>query len=568
MTWKELCKTLGDLEAAKFSFANPLSVVGAPERPALFKALVNHWFGEDSPYCFQWHPWNERQLELACKFGCLCIIGCANSSKTDFGAMWGIVNWMCSPHNTLVLVTSTSLKDSRKRMWGRVTTYLTGLPAMPGQIVDSIGMVRSIVDGKKLADNAGIALIAGEKKHEREAIGRIIGMKQQRLIFVADELPELSPALTNAFFSNLEMNPQAQFLGIGNFASMYDALGEIARPKNGYASITPDDTEWETDKGWCLRLDGLKSPNFDYPTDKWKFVYNRKNLLAHRKNLGDNSAAFWRMCRSFPCPISADNTIYSEADFISSLAHETVEFDSTPTSVAACDPSYTHDGDRCPLQVGAFGMVKGKPTLQYGETIMLTEDVRKMNESRDFQIARLIMEHCRSRNVLPKNTAIDSTGAGKPFLSILHELWTQDVIGVEFGGSASQLPVFTHDRRPASDLYANRVSELWVCGRDYLRGGQLKGVGADAARELKARQYRIVKTALTRQQVESKKDMKARVGWSPDLGDTMMILLDLCRQRFGFLADTGKQSFGQMRRRFRDRALELDEVYHVRYSGN
>jgi hypothetical protein len=43
--------------------------------------------------------------------------------------------------------------------------------------------------------------------------------------------------------------------------------------------------------------------------------------------------------------------------------------------------------------------------------------------------------------------------------------------------------------------------------------------------------------------VEPKVDMKKRLGFSPDNGDTFAIMLDLCRNRFGFLA--GGMSTGQ-----------------------
>jgi len=62
----------------------------------------------------------------------LAIIGSANSSKTEIGAMWGIISWMADPANTLVLVTSTTLKDSRKRMWGRIERLLDQLESYPG----------------------------------------------------------------------------------------------------------------------------------------------------------------------------------------------------------------------------------------------------------------------------------------------------------------------------------------------------------------------------------------------------------------------------------------------------
>ena len=453
-------------------------------------------------------------------------------------------------------------------MWGRIVRYAEAIPNLPGTVIDSMGVIRGEIDGKRLSDESSISLIAGEKKNDRQAIGKLIGMKNKRVILVADELPELSDALFYAFLSNLSVNAKPQMVGIGNFASIYDPLGEFSRPKNGWSSVTPDDTEWETERGYCIRFDGLKSPNFDYPTDKWPFIYNRRNLKNHQNDLGENSIEFWRMCRSFPCPAGTQDCIYSDADFMVSNAEESVTFDRTPVKVACLDPSYTHDGDRCPVMFAQYGRVKNIQTLCFTRYKLLIEDVSKTTEPRDFQIARQFKSECELEGVRPENACLDSTGGGKPFLSIVHEVWNNSVAGIEFGGAASDVPVFAHDRRPASDLYANRVAEIWVSGRDYLRSGQIKGVMADLAREMKARKYPKSTERQTINKkivIESKKQMKTRTGWSPDLADAGLGLVDFCRARFGFLAEQGKQSFGHIRKTMRELALKYDASNHVLY---
>lgn len=570
MTWTECIEQFDNsVDAIAYAFLHNESVVGAPSKQWLFKAAAEEYWGPKSTMHYEWHPWNLRGLELLCEWPYLAIIGCANAAKTDLGAIWGLLNWRFDPEHTLVLLTSTTLKDSRKRMWGRVKRYAEAMGAdLPAKIIDSQGVIRANIPGKNLSEASSISLIAGEKKNEREAIGKLIGMKNQRIILIADELPELSDALFYAFLSNLSVNPQPQMVGIGNFASIYDPLGEFSRPINGWGTITPDHTEWITERGYCLRYDGLKSPNFEQEKDRWKFIYNRKNLADHRKNLGENSIEFWRMCRSFPCPAGTQDTIYSDADFLAVNAEGKVKFDKDPVKVASLDPAYTHDGDRCPIVFAEYGLVGGIRVLCFTECKLLIEDVTRATEARDFQIARQFKTECEQRQVKPENTCLDSTGAGKPFLSIVHEVWSDQVSGIEFGGAASSIPVFSHDRRPAKDLYANRVSEIWLSAREYLRSGQIKGVFPDLAREMKARQYPKSterQTVSRRITIESKKQMKNRVGWSPDLADAALGLVDFCRQRFGFLAETGTTSFASIRGRFKELALQYDAVHHNLY---
>lgn len=296
--------------------------------PEPFKYVCSMFWGPDSAMPYVWHRWNELALTRACEHQYCGLNGCANSSKSDFGAVWVLVNWMADPENTLGLVTSTTIKDSKKRMWGRILRYYDAantIVTLPGEPLESI--IRTRIDGVKTTDNSGISLLAGEKKKEREAVGKMIGMKNKRVFFCADEMPELSEALTEAFVGNLSKNEHTHMLGIGNFASIYDPFGRFVCPKDGYGSITPEDAEWETEMGWCVRFDGLKSPNFDEDKDRWKFVYNRKNLKDDRKNMGENTISWWRMVRAFPCPASATNTIYSEADFVSGRAYEKAVFD-------------------------------------------------------------------------------------------------------------------------------------------------------------------------------------------------------------------------------------------------
>src|SRR5687767_10514558 len=76
-----------------------------------FKNIVNVLLPKGSRKHFSWTPWAERMLEAACQNKYLAVAGCASSGKTEFFALWGIVNFLADPLNTLVLVTSTSLKE-------------------------------------------------------------------------------------------------------------------------------------------------------------------------------------------------------------------------------------------------------------------------------------------------------------------------------------------------------------------------------------------------------------------------------------------------------------------------
>lgn len=491
------------------------------------------------------------------------ISGCGSSGKTDWGAVYGLVNWMADPKNTLVLCTSTDLKASRKRIWGSVVQYYQPLAGFaPGRLVDSMGIIRTNDGTGIFNDKAGIALIAGEKKKEKEAIGKLIGAKNKRVFLLADELCELTEAILDAAFSNLTTNDFFQIVAFANFKSRYDPFGIFAEPINGYDSITVEDAEWETKRGWCLHFDGKKSPNIIGGKDEWP-IYGSKQLNAHRKDLGENSALFWRMCRSFEAPLSLENVIYSESDLAVSNANTEPIWLGTYRKLAAVDPSFSNGGDRFILWFGKYGLdSNGVMILYFDKFLHLFDDAHKAKErTRAFQMADQIKEHCVGYGVKPEDFAIDVTAAQTSQADVIEEIWGRGIHRVDFSGSASERIVSHGSPKTARELYVNRVSELWYSGLEFLKGRQLKGIKIDQAREMKARHYETFKGADgLRIKVEPKKDMKVRLGFSPDIADAGFVMLDLARQ-LGFMA--GGESVGQesWHSLWRKKAIELDSIY-------
>jgi hypothetical protein len=111
---------------------------------------------------------------------------------------------------------------------------------------------------------------------------------------------------------------------------------------------------------------------------------------------------------------------------------------------------------------------------------------------------------------------------------------SREIYGVNFGGKASERPVSATNRSPSHERYQNRVSEIWYSGVEVLRGGQFIALPDDVKSEMSTRTYEIATG--NRIVVQSKKDMKLKIGRSPDLADCLHIGLDLCRERLHFAA--------------------------------
>ena len=485
---------------------------------------------------FVWHPWAEKMLWAACEYNYLSVSGPGSSGKSDFFAVWGIVNWLSDPLNTMVLVTSTSLKDSRRRIWGSITDYFLAVPNMPGKLVDSLGLIRTVdtVSGVRASDRSGIALLSGDPSKEKENIGKIVGIKNQRVLLIGDELPELSPGLIAAT-SNLESNPEFQFIGIGNPNSIYDPHGVLSTPKDGWGSISPDSYEWQTERGYAIRFDAEKSPNVLEGKLIYPFLPTEEKLVRAREDLGTDSLLYWRMWRGFWCPEGSTSGIYSDVDLaVYGAMDDDVVWASPPTPVAGLDLAFSNEGD---ANIAAFGLLgsctDGKTKLLVTDMLRLTEE-RGVQKPHMVQIAEQFVEACAERKVLPQHAGFDATAGGAIFGDFLREMWDSSIYAVDFGGAASTIPVGTLGV-PACDRFDDRSSELWFVGRDFLRSDQLKGLPKILCEEMIARKAETRKRGeLIMEIVESKRAMRKRTGKSPDYADAFFIMLDLCRHKLGF----------------------------------
>lgn len=541
-------------------------------RPYHFKRIVGHYWGKGSKKPFVWNPWNTKMLEACCTHNRCALVGSASSSKTYFMAVWGVVNWLCDPLNTLVLFTSTSLEDSRRRIWGDVEGFIMAAQdekagkVVPARILSSVGKVRTRDGGITYPDKCGLQLIPGDRAKEKENIGKIIGAKNKRVFLMGDEFPELSPALTEAAEGNLMSNPHFQMVVSGNFKGLYDPFGQFVEPIGGWGSVTPEHDEWPIKGGVALHFDGRRSPNVLEGFDKYPGLYGMTQLENHKK-LGEHTATFWRMCVSFPCSEGEAGKIYSDADLLKGdVKNNVVRWKDTPIEWAALDPAFATGGDKAMSYYGKFGMtIENKQVMLVTERKELREDIRKKDENKSVQVAKKFRDECLRRGVKPEHAAYDISGGGVVFGGLLSEIWPDNhgskLLGVQFGGAPSERRVSRADNRPACDVYQNRVGELWYAGLDYFHSGQIKGVPLDACVELTERRVRDLEKRAQglKVKIETKQEMKSRTGGkSPDDADCLLLGLELLRQRCNFqpVGMEGKRALVNMDGKRRLRAVE------------
>jgi hypothetical protein len=426
----------------------------------------------------------------------------------------------------------------------------------PIRIRDSIGNAAYVTEKGNLIERAGLSLIAAEKSKTKEAIGKFIGIKQKRIILIADELSEISEAIVQAGLSNLSKNERFELVGLSNPNSRFDAFGVWSTPQHGWDSVdTNTDYQWRTKWGGeYVRFDAERSPNVIADEVIYPWLPTTEKLNEDKALLGQESRGYYRMCRAVFFDGDEEDTIYNEAELSRSGAMNKVQWKGKPIPIAGLDPAFTNGGDRCILYTGLVGYdTNGQYVCELGEAIHLNDDATNKAVPRTYQIVRQVKQECQKRKIKPMDIAVDATGAGAPFCDVLAGEWSDEILRVSFGGKASERKVSANSKLIGSELYVNRVTELWFVGKELCRTKQIFGVNGDLAQEITGRNYDMIKGATLRMKIESKIEYKARLGKSPDLADAAFLCLDLARQRHGLVAveplETGKTSSRPYQRR-------------------
>jgi len=497
------------------------------------------------------NPWSEYMVRNTLKYGKVAIGGAASSSKSHTMAAFAIITWASDPANTQVLITSTSKHAARKRIWGSVIKLLTPLEAfLPCKIRDSIGAAPYVDANGKVYDQAGLALIAAEKSKTRDAVGTLIGAKAGitaagHMVVIADELSELSPAITEACVTNLAKNDKITIVGMSNPNSQFDAFGDWASPKDGWEDINVmSDYEWDTIYGGrYIRLDGEKSPNIEAGQELYRFLPTREAMDRDKELLGEESRGYMRMNRAVFFDSDDDEVVFTETEIVQNGGTGEADWEAKPTVVAGLDPAFTNGGDRTMLHIGYTGYeTNGSMTFEFGPCIQINDNADDKSTPRTYQIVQQVKKTCIKYGVSPDNLAVDATGAGAPFCDVLAGEWSSRFIRVQFGGKPSDKRISENNPRRADDLYVNKVTELWYAAKELLRTKQIKGLYADFINEIVKRTFEMRKSTTLKIFLESKRDFKQRIGMSPDRADAGFLALEAARQRMGLVSMTPPES--------------------------
>lgn len=514
--------------------------VGAVPRWKQRKEIIRSLWADD---VYSWTRWDDRRMKGMTDYNWVTWAGPGGSAKTTSAAVQGLAWWLEAPHISAVIVCSTDIKMLRKRIWGQMAHFHQQLYARFGTKLGNLGKLidsETLIRWKDGDNKHGIFGLAVADGPVEQAINALIGIHPTRLMLILDEMQGVREAILGAT-RNMAKNPVFRFLGIGNPESFQDPLGRHSEPVNGWDSIKLGETEeWETvggpvaGGGLCQFFDGRKSPADDSPEERKRlpWLINRDWVAAHLKSVGgnENDPSYLSQAVGIWPAAGVDNTVLDEQIITTFQCKKAAVWTQRKTAFAALDPAF-EGSDMKVLQFGHRGITEmdGKPprwVVEFGDWVKVPIDSNS-EEPLHFQIVSFVKRECQKRGIPPDEVAIDSTGEGGGILSIFHREWGP-VIGVEFGGRPSDLPVSETNPKPSHEEYDRRASELNLSIRTFATLDALRGLSEEAASQACARRTEYKGKKM---RVETKKEMRKRIGRSPDNLDAVAVGIDLCRQK-------------------------------------
>lgn len=523
-----------DYERVAFALNTPLEKGGLGKFQH-FKNMVSILYPK-----IEWNDWLELQIRSLCENKWVAWPGCAGAGKTYAACLWATVWWLAWPEESSVILTSTSVKSLRRRAWAEIANNFSSIPGERfGNFVDS----QTKWQCRKGDDKHSIFGMAVEEGLLQKAIDNIKGVHTKRQLVIIDEATSTPEAIFEVT-ANLQSYPEEfQMLVIGNPYSRFDPMGRFCEPKNGWMSVSVDSDEWETVKkidgttGICVRFDAEKSPNIVHGKLISKHLITKEKLQAAKDGLGDQNPRYWMEYRGFWPPDGIAKTVFNEV--------LVTKMDGTGKHiypggdmfvVGACDPAFG-GGDRAVLRFAKCGPLEnGSIGIQLEPWIKLTVTAKDASNDNHYQLMSQIKYHCQKRGCDPRNFALDASGEGGGLCNILGREWSNEIIKVEFGAVASDMPVSLTDSRPCREVYRLKMDELWFTSKDLLLSGQLKGLDPDTIIELCQRLYEDKPG--TKIRLESKTDMKKRIGRSPDLADCTVLVCEAAKRNGAVVSGT------------------------------
>lgn len=512
-----------------------------------------------------WNKWMERRCCAWSNYDYQTWWGASATGKSTDAAVLALCTWLSSPENTTVIVCSTTKSMLEKRIWREIVKfYRMREGEFPGKLV---GSDMAIYYDKAKDPLSGIHGIAVKRGSIEDALGDMIGMHNEYVYLIIDEMQSTHEAAETAWDNLSSGIIDGLFLGMGNPCSKLDPLCVVSEPKEGWKHCSTQLEMWKTKKGVCLYFDGLKSPGVDDPV-RYPFLLTQKQIDKMADDPGKDSPRFWQMRRGFLPPDGISWAVMTENTMAEYRVRERVDFIEKPVRVAGIDPAYSQGGDKCIIYPADIGRVSdGTTKIQFLEPIRIALAAREG----ELLLKTLRVDICNAIRMLDieiQNIGIDTTGNQWILAdSIEEELGDTGLLRVKSTDVATRDPISVNDSQLACNLYKNYGTELWGRFGGFVNNNMIRNLGVQAALQFCVRQLEFVSADTRKVAIESKDSLRIRLGHSPDEADSAVIACEVVRRRLGILPMTSKGAAGSSSQKKPAEILAAAEQQIVSNSG-
>lgn len=480
-----------------------------------------------------------------------------NSAKSADAAKMALEYWLESPHDTSVIVCSTTMQSLRRRIWAEVVAHHGQLDqkryGYMGELLDASCIIRWQPGDSR----HGIFGVAVEDGPVEDAVNNLIGFHPRRYFLILDEMQGVREAImSHRLLGNITSNPEAKFLGMGNPSHLMSLLCRHATPIGGWDKIEKFQGSWEIDnhgfkgKGVCLFFDGRTSPACLDPEfakrNPWMINADKIQRSLDRAGGNENDPAHMEQAIGWPPEKGLESTILDSSILIQFKVQQKPVWTEGFTKCACLDPAFG-GGDSMILRFGKRGFVRddegARWVIGFDEVMEVPIDSAAVRPIH-FQISDFVKKHCEARAIPPNECAILAAGEGGGVVSIMTEQWGP-VVAIEEGGRPSERTA-DEQGKTAKDKYDTRASELCFGLRDFALGNGLRGLDDKAAEQACARRTfekngkwcaepkkgskgQSGTDEAGRSTGRAAKGFKERLGYSPGEFDSAAGLIEHCR---------------------------------------
>lgn len=515
---------------------------------------------------FQPNRWSDHRAETVMRQEFTVWWGPGASAKTTDAARAALTYWCAAPHETSVIVCSTTAAMLDKRVWGEIKRLHSAMVCPIGTLRKSD---REIVfdvateAGENTKNSIrGVAVLQGTLE---EALGNIIGLHNKRVMLVVDEAQASREALIEARVNLRKGCDDFRILLIGNPTSRTDPLGRYSEPAEGwdwfYKTLVrtpytytsprtgkpvavnmpiPSVTEWPTTKGGRVFLyHGFDSPALDSPEEEKRlsFLVKRSEIEADIDEYGPEHSRTYTYGLGILPPEGAENKPFTNVMFSVVDAGKRVMWRSMTHSLAAVDPSFSTGGDKFMFQEVKVGLsMDGLLKMEFPDPEHIKPNPAPGEPLEEFYY-RAVAAKLKAKGIQIEDFIVDVSGSHTSMLSGIERAFgRRGGIGINGKSKPTTLRLARDEARPANLVVGNLRTECWELLKNFLRFNHLAGVNPEAIREFCAAAYKE-NPARSRGllQLIDKDEMKAALGKSPDDADAKALACFLVRARLGVI---------------------------------